>query len=334
MAIELRDPAGKLLARSRTLRELQARYSIADTGTALAQVRADGERGRVDAFPEDGVPAQSVLRADAQVAISFPALTLEDDGIALRLFEQLPEARARHAQAVATLAFRALGKFGQRLIDGHADWNVACLRYATLGSRAALTRQVELAIVTHLLLPSAPADVRTQAEFQALVAQLRQAGGSVARPMLADIAALLRERAELVQLLAAQRSPAFAAAVEDITRWLAERVPADFVVRAGAQRLGDLRRHVAAAVARVHALQGRVERDQQHMRAVQQLAQGIEVLRRALPDPAEAEALAMELEELRGALLSPGFKPRMRTSVVRMQRQLEQLTPASRARPG
>jgi hypothetical protein len=84
----------------------------------------------------------------------------------------------------------------------------------------------------------------------------------------------------------------------------------------------------------VHALQGRVERDQQHMRAVQQLAQGIEVLRRALPDPAEAEALAMELEELRGALLSPGFKPRMRTSVVRMQRQLEQLTPASRARPG
>jgi ATP-dependent helicase HrpA len=334
MAIELRDPAGKLLARSRTLRELQARYSIADTGTALAQVRADGERGRVDAFPEDGVPPQSVLRADAQVAISFPALTLEDDGIALRLFEQLPEARARHAQAVATLAFRALGKLGQRLIDGHADWNVACLRYATLGSRAALTRQVELAIVTHLLLPSAPADVRTQAEFQALVAQLRQAGGSVARPMLADIAALLRERAELVQLLAAQRSPAFAAAVEDITRWLAERVPADFVVRAGAQRLGDLRRHVAAAVARVHALQGRVERDQQHMRAVQQLAQGIEVLRRALPDPAEAEALAMELEELRGALLSPGFKPRMRTSVVRMQRQLEQLTPASRARPG
>ena len=333
LSIELRDVAGKLLVRGRDLAALQARYSIADNGKAIARVREDGELARIDGFPREGVPEQQVLRAEAQVAISFPALVLEGEHIALRLFERLPDARAQHAQAVATLAFRALGKLGQRLIDGHADWNVACLRYATLGSRAALTRQVELAIVMQLL-GTSPDGVRAPSAFDGLVGRLRLEGGAIARPLVANVALLLRERADLVQLLAAQKSPAYVAAVQDVSAWLAAHVSGDFVARTGAARLGDLRRYVAAAAARIRALQGRVERDQQNMRALQQVAHGIEVLRRTLPDPREADALEVELEELRGALLAPGFKAQVRTSLVRLQRQLELLTPVARSRPG
>ena len=48
------------------------------------------------------------------------------------------------------------------------------------------------------------------------------------------------------------------------------------------------------------------------MQALTKLGQQISHLRLTLPDPLEAEALGWELEELRGQLLAPGFKARVR----------------------
>ncbi len=326
MLLELRDEAGKLLACSRDLADLQATYSMFRPSDEMQRVRRTQERADLQDFPAEEVAQQQVLHAAGATAISFPALTVEQQQVALRLFEVASVAAEQHTGAVVVLSFRALGRLGTRMIQSLPDWEFASLRYATMGTRDALLLQVQQCVAERVN-EHPLAQIRSPGAFRTLVAQLRLHGAAAASAIVKDIAAVLRERAALTQLLATQKSPAYVAAVRDIEAWLSRRVPPDFVVTAGVSRLPDLLRFIAAARMRLQSLQGRVERDTEHMQALTKLGRQIDQLRLTLPDPRVADTLAWELEELRGQLLAPGFKPRGRISLVRLQRQVETLSP-------
>lgn len=319
--LEVRDAAGRLLVRGTDLVALQQRFALPTAGGAADAWRRSHEQPVVERFPDDGVPTRRVLGDGDRAVVAFPALRVEGDHVALRVFDSADAAAAAHALAVAVLAFRALGKPGQRLLEGQAEWGAAQLRYAPLAAPVSLLHSLQHALASALV-PAGLQSVREPGQFAALVARLRSDGGAMARDLVTLAARLLRLRSELVQICERLTSPAYAAAIGDALAWLQRRVPAELFLSTPIERLPALVRLMEGELTRLRSLQGRVQRDTEHCRELAGLWDSLVSLRRGGTEPAVVETLSWEFDELRATLLAPGYRPAVRTSTTRLARQL------------
>ena len=328
MLVEVRGEQGGLLQRSRDLVELQGQFRLGHGRAEIDRLRAELEVPDLEQFPDDGVPARTVVNAGDRSAVAFPALVVEGAGVSLRLLDDALAATTAHGMAVVALAWRQLGRFGRQMLQGFTGRANALLRYAAFGDAGAFDEQLMAAVVERLL-RATPATVRDAAAFHALTGRMRREGGAIVARIGPDMAHVLEERALLLAALQAQSSPAFVVARADIQAQLQWLVPAHVVARHGAERLPDIARYVGGARQRWLNLQGRVERDTATTRAIAALEGQVAGIAAQRGEDDRLAQIVWALQELRVAELAPGGKPAVRTSLTRVARQIEALWPGT-----
>jgi ATP-dependent helicase HrpA len=125
---------------------------------------------------------------------------------------------------------------------------------------------------------------------------------------------------EVVRRLESLSAPALRPVVDDVAAQLRRLLPPGFVAAAGAARLPDLERYLAAAARRLERAPAALASDLDRMRTIRSLEE------QAASHP-DAPELRWKLEELRVAQFAPGLA-RRGVSVKRIRRELAGSTPA------
>ena len=176
----LEDAQGKAIDQGETLEELQRRHGSAVRGELLRRAATSEEarrwtREQVADWDFGALPAS----VEVGGARAYPALSMQGDGVALRLFESSEAAQAAHAQGAQTLL---LARVADRMRD------LAKTAKSRLGigltqtglSAEQLARQVAARAVQAYWNPAA---IRDRAAFEAALEQRGEFGREAARRM-------------------------------------------------------------------------------------------------------------------------------------------------------
>ncbi|QDF99628.1 ATP-dependent RNA helicase HrpA [Azoarcus sp. DD4] len=349
------DEHGRVLAQSRNLAELRARFrdQIAERfrGAQLAGALGDS---RAAAPPNASAPAASAAHAASvrgvstapaaaqgyaghtawtfaplpellevkvggREVIGFPALHDDGDSVSLRPFDTQEEAARVHRKGLARL-FALNLKDQVRAIERLPGLRELALQYMNFGTDAELRqRLVDATLARTCLLEPLPTDAdafgRRMAEAKPRITLVAQEFMRLAGQILVDHAALQKR---LVGL------KTFPEVVADVQAQVAALLPKDFLVAMPWERLAQYPRYLKAATIRIDKLRNNAARDSQAMTEWRTLAQAFErelaAKRRAgVVDPM-LEDFRWLLEELRVGLFAQELKTPVPVSVKRLQK--------------
>ncbi|WP_305806460.1 DUF3418 domain-containing protein, partial [Stenotrophomonas sp. YIM B06876] len=304
MNLRLRDDEGKVLAVSRDLEGLRARFGeragrafAARAGRALA---AEGLRE----FPAAPIPLQ--VPGEAGVP-AYPALVDEGEVAALRIFADPAEAQQRHPQGVRRLLEIALADKAKQARKQLPVAPKTGLLYAAIETQERLRGDLVDAAI-NAVLAEGLGEIRDPAAF----ALRREAAGkelfaeAMARLKLAEN--ILSLVAELKPLLEAPLMGWARGNLDDMERQLASLIHPGFLRETPADALAQLPRYLKAMILRTERAKRDPPRDQARML---ELKPFVDALEQAGPrDHPQWQALRWDIEELRVALFAQelGFR--------------------------
>ena len=336
MNLRLGERDGVVLATSRDLDALRARF-----GEQAEKAFADraGERlarGGLRRFPDEPIPRQ----IDGAAGVpAFPALVDDGDSVSISVFADAAEAARAHAAGVHRLARLALAdKVKQARKQLPVSPKLALL-YAAIegfgtsasGSPAVpahdqLRADLADAALAAVLAADDTGDVRTPAAFATRVESAGRAlfGEAMTRLQLAE--AILGAVADLKPRLESPLLGWASGNLDDLKAQLAALVPPGFLRETPAAALAELPRYVKALSLRAERALRDPVRDQARMLELKPFADALDAARRAgrAGEPAW-QALRWDLEELRVSTFAQELGTRRQVSAKRLSRQLEAL---------
>lgn len=339
MNLRLRDEHGKVVAESRDLDGLRARFGErAGKAFAVRAGQALAAEGLRD-FPATPIPEQ--VPGEAGVP-AFPALVdcapEGGDGAALRIFADHDEAAALHPLGVRRLLEIALA---DRLKQARKQLPVSPqmgLLYAALhefdagaaadagARRDRLRADLAEAALNAVLADEALADIRTQDAFEACRerAGKRLFGEAMQRLQLAE-----QILAGVAEVRAALESPLMGWArgnLDDLQAQLAALVPPGFLRDTPAAALSRLPCYLRAMVLRAERAKRDPGRDQQRMLVLKPFTDALAAAARdgCLQRP-DWQLLRWELEELRVSVFAQELGARGGVSVKKLAQRLAAL---------
>lgn len=262
---------------------------------------------------------------------AFPGLVDEGETVGLQVFGSAEERDARHRLGLVRLVL--LGLDGDGRVDPNDLSNEEKLRLAgtSYSSVQALLADCLRAVVVDAVDAAQQQEIlRTQQEYDALLASLRaDAAGSV-RALLPDLFRVLDGHRETDRLLSGRAELALLPALSDMQAQLARLVPEGFVGEAGAAQLRRYPVYLAAIRRRREQLgEGglAVARDRDRLDRVQPLQEAylhrIEALPAARPPGSALRQVRWQLEEFRVSLWAPQLGTAGKVSDVRIRKLLE-----------
>jgi ATP-dependent helicase HrpA len=351
MNFRVADEHGRVLAQSRNLAELRARFhgQIAAAFQAAqvkggAEIRplapgeapaARAERADQAATPrEDSAPASLEgltawtfgelpeileVKVGKREVIGFPALQDEGDTVSIRPFDTPEEAARVHRKGLTRL-FALKLKDPVKAIEKLPGIRELALQFIPFGTEAELKTQLVAATLdrTCLLLPL-PANA---AEFEQRCKDAKPRVTLVAQEFMRLAGQLIAEQGALQKRLANLKN--FPEVLADLQAQLAGLMPRNFLVAQPWERLTHFPRYLKGAVVRVDKLRANPARDAQLMAEWKSLAQPWErerlaKLKAGVVEPA-LEDFRWLLEELRVGLYAQELKTPMPVSVKRLQK--------------
>jgi ATP-dependent helicase HrpA len=332
MNLRLADRDGRVLAMSRDLGELRARFG-ADAERAFAERAGErlARRG-LQRFPEEPVPLQV---AGAAGVPAFPALVDDGDSVSLSVFADAGEARREHARGVHRLARIALADKARQARKQLPVSPKLALLYAAIegfAASAAVPAHEQLrADVADAALAAVLADdlgdLRDAAAFAARVDRAARAlfAEAMARLQLAE--AILGAVADLKPRLESPLLGWASGNLDDLKGQLAGLVPPGFLRTTPAPALAELPRYLKALSLRAERALRDPVRDQARMLELKPFADAVAAARRdgRIDDPAW-QAFRWDLEELRVSVFAQELGTRRQVSAKRLSRQLQDLT--------
>jgi len=318
MNVQVRDGNGRLIDQDRDVDALKRRLDTRVAEQLADSGRSDHERRGLERFPERGVPAQLVLGEGRAQVLAYPALADAGDRVDLVLSsspaEQAVTSRAGYVRLVL-LADRGTARFMQRTVREHKQVG---LHFAPLGSAQQLVDDVLFASAWFCFFEQGglPEDA---VGFRRRLDSRRERWMPTFHAVLQSTAVILGRRFDVVRALDAARSPAFAAAVEDLRAQLARLVPADFLRRIPSSRLDDLPRYLEGMLARLAGLQGRVDKDAEAMAIVHGFEGRFDRVAARLGATEGVDDARFAIEELRVALFAQRIGTRDKMSPKRLE---------------
>jgi len=330
------DEKGREQARGKDLTALKAPLQPRFE-RAMAEVAADSGVARTGetswAFGEVAATA-TWTRAGHEVE-AFPGLVDEGDTVGLQVFGSAAERDARHRLGLIRLLLIGLGDDPvSGLVAGLSNEEKLRLAGTSYPSAQALLADCLRAVVADAV--DAAQDkgiVRTQEQYDALLASLRARDGGAAgavRALLPDLLRVLDAHRETDRLLSGRAELALLPALSDMQAQLARLVPAGFVGDAGA---GQLRRYPVylAAVRRRREQLGEggmaVLRDREWLDRVLPLQEAylhrVDALPEGRPPGAALRQVRWQLEEFRVSLWAPQLGTAGKVSDVRIRKLLD-----------
>ncbi len=322
MNIQVLGRKRRVIDSGRNLIELQDRHA-ADAASQEIDLSQPVQQS-IEHFP-DKLEAKKTLGTAKSPVLVYPALRDAGTTVDLVYAETEQRAMALNRAGFARMALQHLGsacRYFRREIDRNKTLG---LHFASLGDAAAL-RDGLLCYVAWVCYFHGRPLPRARDAFESRMQERRAALASVFEACVDAFAQALAARFALMTALDSARSPAFAQAVADIRRTVDRLMPADVLVRADPELLLALPRYLAAQRYRLDNLQGKVQRDAEHVARMQGLeARLVALTDHRLTPPAEGEALALQLEEVRVALFAEPLAAKGLGSVKKWSRAAETL---------
>jgi len=323
--VKVLDPDGRVLDQDRDAAALKARFAGAVAERMEGGLREAHEAAGLIDFPEQPLESSVVLGSAGHEVVAYPALTDEGTTVAVR---HLTDARAQASTNRGGYARLALLKLGQtarylkKQID--ADRRLALL-FAPLGGAEQLHDALLKASAWACFFHGEPLPEDAHA-FTARLKAKRGALADVLERMRQSLTRILETRMTLLKELDAASSPAFARAVADIRNQLDALVPVDVLTVTPPDRLDDIPRYLEAARYRLGNLQGKVDRDAEHIVLLSGLRERIDRLRDVLGVESDTWLdLRYGLEEVRVGLFAERLGVRGKASPKRLDRELAAL---------
>jgi len=321
MNFRIHDDAGRTLAESRDLAEIQSQW----TGAARVAFsrRADVEltREHVEAFDFDEIPDRVISPGGLT---AFPALVDLGESVALRVFERRDEALAAHRAGVERLLRQALAdrvKHARRQLPLR---NALMLKWAPLGSAESLRADLVEGALRELV-AARDLDVRTRDAFDRLSEDIARVLFATAMERLAIVEEIIAGYAELKPLMEPPLLGFARANYDDLRDQLGELLHPGFVRETARARLAHFPRYLRAMKLRAERLRQDPARDQARMLGVQLYWREYLKLRATHGDEAALEELRWLVEELRVSTFAQELRTAETVSPKRLGKLVEDL---------
>ena len=325
MNLRLHDAQGRLLAASRDLEALRARFG-AQAGDAFAARagRALAAEGLRD-FPAAPIPLQ--VPGEAGVP-AYPALADAGESASLRIFADRNEASEQHPRGVRRLMDIALADKAKQARKQLPVPPKTGLLYASIESQERLRGDLVDAAL-NAVLADGLGEIRDPAAF----AKRRDAAGrdlfgeAMARLKLAEN--ILAHVAELKPLLEAPLMGWARGNLDDLEQQLAALVHPGFLRETPAEALAQYPRYLRAMILRSERAKRDPPRDQARMLELRPFLDALEEAQaRGLRDRTQWQALRWDLEELRVSLFAQELGARTGISAKKLAQRVAALRQA------
>ncbi|MGZ8802040.1 MAG: DUF3418 domain-containing protein, partial [Mycobacterium sp.] len=323
-AVEAGD--GTVVARGKSLGELQAQLAAPVRQAVAAAVAGGLERSGLRDWPDDLDELPRVVERSAtsgHTVRGYPALVDRGATVDIRVFATTAEqaaAAARGSRRLLRLAGPSVSKPVERVLDLRTK---LVLGNNPDGSLSALLDDCADAAVTLIV----PEPVWTRDEFTSARARLTNSLASSTQDVVHRVEKVLAAWHDVQIALPDAPIPTQADAIADIRAQLTRLMPVGFVAVAGVNRLGDLARYLTAVSRRLERLPQALNADRERMVRVAAVQGAYDELLSAL-SPARAAAadvrdIAWLIEELRVSLWAQQLGTARPVSEQRIYRALD-----------
>jgi ATP-dependent helicase HrpA len=322
-AIESDD--GKLLAAGRDLNALRERLT-GSMRRAISAASSDIEKDGLRAW-EFGALPDCVEQARAGLRVrGYPALVDQGDAVGVRVFETPAEADSAMRQGLRRLLLLNVSSPAKALQRQLPNQTKLALRRNAPGGVSELLDDC-LACAIDAIAAEFGERPRDESTFRRLLervrAELPDTLTKVVMTAVDVLTAAHQVEVALKEAATTSREPRLLPALVDMRDQLAGLVYRGFATRAGAARLSDLPRYLAAINRRLERLAGDVNRDQARMWEVGQAQELLdEARRRGDVDSATLADARWLIEELRVSLFAQALGTAQPVSVRRIARLL------------
>ncbi|WP_193105340.1 ATP-dependent RNA helicase HrpA [Brachybacterium sp. FME24] len=293
----------------------------------------DLTRRDLPTFPEQGVATVHESTVGGLKVTGYPALVARRgtdgrlDRVDLAVLATADEQILAHRDGVIALLDREIGTDLSAVLNALPNPTKLAVAGSDYASTAALLADASRAATVHL---AGDAQVRTRAEYDALLARVREGHDRLAAQAVKDAAAALAVSTKLHKNLARVPSLAVLSHLTQIREHAASLLGDGFISRTGLDHLPDLRRYLEADAIRLEKLPENPRRDEQLSWQIGDLEQywsteraKLSARRRAEP---EAREIRWMLEELRVSLFAQTLGTKQTVSDKRIRKAVAELS--------
>ena len=329
--IALVDADGREIGSSRDPAILKTKAEDASAPDALGRLKQQWERTDIAAWDLPDLPDAIALPGRPGWS-AFPGLSVENDQICLRLFQDARTAQTAHCQGVAALLSKRLSKdlgFLKRALKlppQAAPWA------RTFGGAAGIEAQCQ-ALVKETLMKK---NVRSQEDYDALAervaSQLLPHGRALLESVLEVLESCHETLAELGRTARQHMGrPPLIAFIQARQADLDRLVPGNFIELYGQGPMANLCRYTRAMALRTRRGLVDLEKDSAKARSVAPFTQALQELARSLTAETSAEKRqAVEdffwlLEEFKVSVFAQELKTALPVSKKRLEKRLAEI---------
>ncbi len=323
--VQVCDEAGKILRQSRDLSLLKRELQAPSEPQSLTRKRLAIEQKNLTEFPSEKLPNQLILKNNT---IVYPALKDQGKCVEVVLCRSLEEQRVVNRAGYSRLVLlyqRQSVRFFRAELKKERDLG---LYFAALGTAGQLEDQL-LQTAAWACFFEGKVLPQTRVEMINRLSEGKSRLTPTFFELVASTKKVVKERFELVKVLAEISSPAYAGAVHDVKEQLERLLPKQFLQITPSSYLIDIPRYLQAAQYRLSHLQGRVEKDSEAMAEVAYFDERLLKLHRELGNTPAVIEFRFAIEEYRVGLFAQQLGTRAKISRKRLLKLSEPLVQAA-----
>jgi ATP-dependent helicase HrpA len=324
VSFQLLDKRGRQIDIGRDLARLQARFGES-AREDFAQMSETGmERNSIQDWDFGDLPEAVELQRNGVRLCGYPALTVENGLIGLRLFDQQQQAVESHREGLLALFRRKAGRMVKEIRRNVPGLEKQTMWFSAVGSAEVLQQDLERAVLLAAFLPN-DAHVRDAEGFERSL--------HTGKKMLVQLAATigrssfeaLRAYHELNRLLKAPMSPQLLPAIAAVREQVEQLIYPGFISRSPTKWLPHVERYLRAAVQRLEKLPGNLERDASRAAVAGRFWHAYEQARAGSAGDERLTEFRWMIEELRVSLFAQELGTSVKVSPERLDRLWKQL---------
>jgi len=333
MRLRLIDAAGKTLAISRDLGDLKRRFAVShDTQSRFRTGVSEFERDTVRAWDFGDIPRQVAITQGGIQLTGFPALVVEEKGLALRVLDNVQLAESCQQRALRSLVMLTLAEQMRLLKKQLPRLDQLRLYYAKVPQlqaeeKEALDHALFALIIDQGFFPNGP--VWQQASFEAALREGKTRVVASAESVMKLLEDILERYQSIRQRLAEMTLASMQTSVTDMRAQLDSLVYQGFLQQTPWQHLQDYPRYLKALQLRIDKLPAALQRDQQRLGEMHEVVHQWQArdlqLRHDHRQDARLDEIRWLLEELRVSLFAQEIKTAIPVSVKRVQKRWREL---------
>lgn len=321
------DKRGKVIDADKNLESLKTRRSE-EIHSSVSQVGRSSESSSVKTWTQDNlgaIPEEVTTEVDGHQVQAFPALSVTDDGVEVKVLPTKSAAEASMRTATLTMLLRDITVNTKQSIKGLPLQQRVAIDNYPHGGAEGLVQDARVAAIRDAMMEHG-GPVRTPDEFKALQQAISpEIAGRVRRAVVA-LAPALVEYASLRDELDQWSGPA----IDDMQSQLAFLLPEHAITRHGIERLKHLPRYLAAMRIRLDEMNLDPDRDADRQAEVEDAHAYLKARLRSLPAGREkspaVRAIYWMVEELRVSLFAQRLGTAHPVSLRRIKKAVDKLS--------